>query len=38
MAIDTIVAYDVVTPAGNILHVTNTTEPDLFFALKVRFI
>lgn len=38
MTIDTVVAYDVVTPAGKILHVTNVTDPDLFFALRVRLV
>ena len=36
LTIDTIVAYDVVLPTGQQKHVTNASDPDLFFALKVR--
>ena len=36
LTIDTITAFDVVTATGKILHVTETSEPDLFFGLKVR--
>ena len=35
LTIDTIVAYDVVLPTGQQKHVTNASDPDLFFALKV---
>ncbi|EJD05535.1 FAD-binding domain-containing protein [Fomitiporia mediterranea MF3/22] len=34
LTIDTIVAHELVLPSGEIVHVTNQTEPDLFFALK----
>ncbi|KIJ49136.1 hypothetical protein M422DRAFT_28117 [Sphaerobolus stellatus SS14] len=34
LAIDTIIAYDLVTPTGNILNVTASNYPDLFWALK----
>lgn len=37
LTIDTVVAFDLVTPTGKILHVTETSEPDLFFGLKVKF-
>ena len=35
LTIDTITAFDVVTATGKILHVTESSEPDLFFGLKV---
>ena len=35
LTIDTIVAHELVLPSGEIVHVTNQSEPDLFFALKV---
>ena len=38
LTIDTIVAFDVVTPTGKILHATETSEPDLFFGLKVCYL
>jgi len=34
LTIDTIVAHDVVLPTGQIEHVTQASNPDLFFALK----
>ncbi|ESK81659.1 putative fad dependent oxidoreductase [Moniliophthora roreri MCA 2997] len=37
LAIDTIVAHDLVLPNGTFIKVTNETDPDLFFALKGGF-
>ncbi|TDL24028.1 FAD-binding domain-containing protein [Rickenella mellea] len=34
LTVDTIVAHDIVLPSGKFVHVTNKTQPDLFFALK----
>lgn len=38
LTIDTIVSYDLVLPTGKQVHVTNTSYPDLFFALKVWYL
>ena len=35
MTIDTVQAFKLVMPNGTALNVTDTTSPDLFFALKV---
>lgn len=37
MTIDSIVAYELVQPNGNIITVNNATYPDLMFALKGGF-
>ncbi|KAF9031934.1 hypothetical protein BJ165DRAFT_1535283 [Panaeolus papilionaceus] len=34
LTVDTVVAFELVTPAGAIVTVTEKTEPELFFALK----
>ncbi|PBK61215.1 FAD-binding domain-containing protein [Armillaria solidipes] len=36
LAIDNVVAYELVMPNGNVTTVTASTDPDLFFSLKVR--
>ena len=36
LAIDNIVGFELVLPSGEISNVTNESNPDLFFALKVR--
>jgi FAD/FMN-containing dehydrogenase len=35
LTIDTIVSFDLVLPSGAITKVTSTSNPDLFFALRV---
>ena len=35
LTVDTLVALELVLPNGNIIEVTKTTYPDLFFGLKV---
>ena len=35
LTIDTIASFDLVLPTGKQVHVTNQSNPDLFFALKV---
>ena len=35
LTIDTVQAFKLVMPNGTALNVTDTTSPDLFFALKV---
>ena len=35
LAFDTIIGYELVLPNGTVTQVTNHTNPDLFFALKV---
>ncbi|KAK0229783.1 FAD dependent oxidoreductase [Armillaria nabsnona] len=34
LAIDNVVAYELVTPNGNVTNVTASSDPDLFFSLK----
>ncbi|TDL17551.1 FAD-binding domain-containing protein [Rickenella mellea] len=34
LTVDTIVSHDIVLPSGEITHVTNQSNPDLFFALR----
>ena len=36
LTVDTIVSFDLVLPSGAITKVTNSSNPDLFFALKVN--
>ena len=36
MAIDTVTAFELVKPDGNVVTVTKVSDPDLFFGLKVR--
>lgn len=36
LTIDNIVAHNLVLPDGEQVRVTNETNPDLFFALKVK--
>ncbi len=36
LAIDNVVAYELVMPNGNVTNVTASSDPDLFFSLKVR--
>lgn len=36
LTVDTIIAFELVTPTGSIVQVSNRSNPDLFFALKVR--
>ena len=36
LTIDNIVAHNLVLPDGEQVRVTNKTNPDLFFALKVK--
>lgn len=36
LTVDTIVAFELVLPDGTVTEVTQTSNPDLFFALKVR--
>jgi hypothetical protein len=35
LAIDTITAYELVKPDGNVVTVTEASDPELFFGLKV---
>ena len=35
LAIDTIVAYELVKPDGKVIKVTEESDPELFFGLKV---
>lgn len=35
-ASDNVVSWDLVTPEGDFVKVTQETQPDLFFALQVR--
>lgn len=35
LAIDTITAYELVKPDGNVVTVTEVSDPELFFGLKV---
>ena len=35
LTMDTIVGYELISPTGIPMNVTNVTNPDLFFALKV---
>ena len=35
LTIDTVQAYELVLPNGTVTDVTETSNPDLFFALKV---
>ncbi|EJD05537.1 FAD-binding domain-containing protein [Fomitiporia mediterranea MF3/22] len=34
LLIDTVVSHDLVLPSGEFIHVTNATNPDLFFGLR----
>ena len=36
LTIDTVVALQLVLPSGEQINVTNSSNPDLFFALRVR--
>jgi len=36
LAIDTVTAFELVKPDGNVVTVTKASDPDLFFGLKVR--
>ncbi len=36
LAIDNVLAYELVIPNGKVTNVTVSTDPDLFFSLKVR--
>ena len=38
MAIDTVTAYELVKPDGNVVTVTKESDSSLFFGLKVRLI
>lgn len=38
LLIDTLVSVEVILPSGEIVQASNTTEPDLFFGLKVSFL
>jgi len=38
LAIDTIVAYELVKPDGKVIKVTEESDPELFFGLKVIFL
>ncbi|KAF8124592.1 FAD dependent oxidoreductase [Boletus edulis] len=37
LTIDTVQAFELVMPNGTVINVMETSRPDLFFALKVRF-
>lgn len=37
LALDTVVAYELVQPNGNVITVTSSSYPDLFFGLKGGF-
>ncbi|KAG1839889.1 FAD-binding domain-containing protein [Suillus subalutaceus] len=37
MSIDSVVAYELVMPNGTVAEITDSTNPDLFFALRVSF-
>jgi len=36
LTIDTVTAFELVKPDGNVVTVTKASDPDLFFGLKVR--
>jgi hypothetical protein len=36
LTIDTVAAFELVKPNGNVVTVTKTSDSDLFFGLKVR--
>jgi len=36
LTIDTVIAYELVRPDGNVVNVTRASDPELFFGLKVR--
>lgn len=36
LTIDTVQAFELVLPNGTVSNVTESSDPDLFFALKVR--
>ena len=36
LGVDTVTAFELVKPDGNVVTVTKASEPDLFFGLKVR--
>ena len=36
LTIDTVTAFELVKPDGNVVMVTKTSNPNLFFGLKVR--
>ena len=38
LVVDNVVAFELVTPGGNIVNVNAQADPDLFFALKVRIL
>ncbi len=37
LTVDTVTAYELVKPNGDIVTVTHASDSDLFFALKVRY-
>lgn len=37
LAIDNVVAFEIVTPDGSVVNITEKSNPDLFFALRVRY-
>ena len=36
MTVDTVTAFELVKPNGNVVTVTKASDPNLFFGLKVR--
>lgn len=38
LAVDTVVAFELVKPNGEVVKVTESSEPDLFFGLRVSFL
>jgi hypothetical protein len=36
LALDSVIAYELVLPSGKIVNVTESSYPDLYFGLRVR--